>query len=79
MGVAWTGNHAEETWRNCPMKAIVDADTCIGCELCVGICPEVFRMETGKAVVYVAQIPKEVYETCKKAAEECPVDAITVE
>ena len=24
------------------MRAFVDRDTCIGCEACVGMCPEVF-------------------------------------
>ena len=27
------------------MKAFVDRDSCIGCEACVGICPEVFSMD----------------------------------
>ena len=27
------------------MKATIDRDACIGCELCVTICPEVFEMD----------------------------------
>ena len=27
------------------MKVIVDKDTCIGCGLCCGVCPEVFSMD----------------------------------
>ena len=27
------------------MRAFVDRDACIGCEACVGICPEVFSMD----------------------------------
>lgn len=60
------------------MKAKVDADTCIGCGLCVTACPEVFEMKDDKAVVIVAAVPKNAEESCKKAAEECPVTAITV-
>lgn len=33
------------------MKAYVDKDTCIGCELCTQICPDVFSMDDdGKSV-----------------------------
>ena len=61
------------------MKAKVDPDLCIGCELCVNLCPEVFRMEDGKAVAFAAVVPQAVETTCKQAEEECPVDAIAVE
>ncbi len=61
------------------MKAVVDAETCIGCELCVRICPEVFRMEKDKAVAFVDPVPEANQESCRTAAEECPVSAITIE
>ncbi len=61
------------------MKVRVDADLCIGCGLCESTCPEVYKMEGDKAVVIGAVVPKGVEETCKKAAEECPVTAIIVE
>jgi len=60
------------------MKAKVDPDICIGCGLCVTTCPEVYRMEDDKAVVCVAVVPKGAEETCQKAADECPVTAITI-
>ncbi|MDD5628050.1 MAG: ferredoxin [Elusimicrobia bacterium] len=61
------------------MKAKVDPDLCIGCELCANICPEVFRMEEGKAVVHVPVVPQVAEASCRQAAEDCPADAITVE
>lgn len=61
------------------MKAIVDPDTCIGCTLCVQICPEVYRMEDDKAVAFVDSVPAELEKKAGEAADECPVDAIRVE
>lgn len=61
------------------MKAKVDPDVCIGCGLCPTTCPEVFRMEDDKAVAYADPVPAGAEETCKKAAEECPVTAIAIQ
>ncbi|MFA5142650.1 MAG: ferredoxin [Candidatus Omnitrophota bacterium] len=60
------------------MKAKIDADTCIGCGLCVTTCPEVYKMQDDKAVVYASVAPNGSEESCQKAADECPVTAITV-
>ena len=61
------------------MRAVVDPNTCIGCTLCVQLCPEVFKMEDDKAVAYIEPVPEQIKETCKQAAQECPVNAITIE
>ncbi len=61
------------------MKAIVDAETCIGCGMCEGTCPEVFEMDGELAVVKADPVPPEVEETCQAAADDCPVDAISIE
>ncbi|MGE5197723.1 MAG: ferredoxin [Deltaproteobacteria bacterium] len=60
------------------MKAVVDQEKCIGCTLCTQVCPEVFKMEGDKAVAYVNPVPRELEEKCKDAAQQCPVEAITV-
>ena len=61
------------------MKAIVDEVTCIGCGLCAETCPEVFEMNDDKAQVKVSEVPESARETCKEAAENCPVEAIQIE
>jgi ferredoxin len=62
------------------MKGFVDKDTCIGCGLCEGICPEVFRMEDdGKAGASENEILEILIEGVKDARDQCPVGAIVVE
>ena len=61
------------------MKAKVDQDTCVGCELCVQACPDVFKMQGDKATVSVAIVPNACEAACKEAAEGCPVTAISIE
>ncbi|MCM8784498.1 MAG: ferredoxin [Candidatus Omnitrophica bacterium] len=61
------------------MIAKVNPDLCIGCELCVQTCPDVFTMAQDKARVKINPIPKNVEDSCRQAKEDCPVDAISVE
>ncbi|MFO8065415.1 MAG: ferredoxin [Spirochaetota bacterium] len=61
------------------MKAKIDADLCTGCELCTSTVPEVFEMADEVAVVIVDEVPSNLEDAVKEAAEDCPVEAITVE
>lgn len=62
------------------MKASVDAEACIGCAACEGICPDVFEMsDDDLAVVKVDEVPPAAEADCKEAAEQCPVEAIKIE
>ena len=62
------------------MKAKVDRDTCIGCELCTTICPEVFEMDDEQIATVIADpVPANVEDTAKEAEDSCPTSAITVE
>ncbi len=61
------------------MKATVDPDTCIGCELCPTICPEVFQMgDDGLAHTIMDKIPPDLQGTAQEAAQSCPVQAIQI-
>ena len=60
------------------MKATVDTDICTGCGECVDICPEVFEMVEAISRVKVGAVPAGEEETCRAAADACPVEAITL-
>jgi ferredoxin len=65
-------------WRH-HMRASVDLEKCIGCELCASICPDVYRMgDDGLAHAIAEPIPSDVENTAKEGAESCPVEAITI-
>jgi len=59
------------------VKATVN-DECIACGLCVEVCPEVFKMsDSGEiAEVIVDEVPDANQDSCREAADGCPVDAI---
>ena len=61
------------------MRAVVDKDTCIGCELCVSICPGVFSMDGEGKSDATTDIPAEMERPENiEAGEQCPVNAIHV-
>ncbi|HEY8436267.1 MAG TPA: ferredoxin [Haloplasmataceae bacterium] len=62
------------------MKAFVDKDLCIGCELCSQIEPNVFRMDDdGLAIAIDEELSEDLIATAKEAEENCPTGAITVD
>jgi ferredoxin len=61
------------------MKVTVDEETCIGCGLCAETCAEVFEMKDDKAVVKLDDVPDDLADTVREAADECPVEAIQVD
>jgi ferredoxin len=60
-------------------KVSVDKKNCIGCELCVSLCPNVFEMKNGKSRPKKSSISEEDVECAKNSAESCPVKVIKVE
>lgn len=62
------------------MKAEIDRDACIGCELCVTICPEVFDMDDEQIAIVIADpIPSDAEDDAKEAEDSCPTSAISIE
>ncbi len=60
------------------MKPVVDEEKCIGCGNCAEICPAVFQLKDEKSHV-IDPDACEFTECCEAAAENCPVEAITLE
>lgn len=53
----------------------VDQNKCIGCGMCAGLCPDSFVMNhDGKAEV----VNDKVTDCSKNAADNCPVEAISI-
>ena len=61
------------------MKVRVDKELCDGFQNCIAICPEVFEMEDDVAVAMVEEVPEDLQEKCRDAAETCPAEAIIIE
>lgn len=62
------------------MKAIIDEDSCLGCGICAGIVPEVFRLGPEfHAFVLLNPVPQNYWNLVKDAYEQCPEEAISIE
>ncbi len=61
------------------MTVKVDKETCTGCGLCADSCPEVFEMEDDTVKVKVSTVPQDAEKSAREAANDCPVEAISIE
>ncbi|PCI25687.1 ferredoxin [Candidatus Peregrinibacteria bacterium] len=60
-----------------PKKSVAVNETCIGCQLCVSMCPRVFEMNGSKSVIKKdAPMDDDMIDD---AIESCPVYAISAE
>lgn len=61
------------------MKVIVDPDTCLGCGICEGDCPEVFRLgDEPYALVLLDPVPEQYWDAVKQSVDDCPEQAISI-
>jgi ferredoxin len=60
------------------MKVRVNRDACVGDETCVSLCPDVFEMDGEVAKAMFENVPADLRESCREAAEACPVEAIVL-
>lgn len=62
------------------MKVKVDRDLCVGHGRCYALCPEVYgEDEEGYCVILQADVPAEHRASARRAADNCPELAITVD
>ena len=58
------------------MAIEIDAEECMGCESCVEICPDVFKMDDdGEKAVVIAE--DSGADCVEEAIDSCPADCIT--
>ncbi len=62
------------------MKVLVDQDTCIGCGMCIDVCPQGFEYNSDdKSSPKSSEVGEDIKDKIIEARDVCPVDAIKVE
>lgn len=62
------------------MRVLVDRATCEGNAMCMGVAPEVFRLEDdGKVTILDESPPEEMRARVEDAVRACPTQALSVE
>jgi ferredoxin len=62
------------------MKVKVDKELCTGDAICVDIAPDVFELNADNiAEVLVDEVPEELQDAVRDAAESCPENCIIIE
>ena len=62
------------------MKVKVDQESCIGCGMCIDVCPKVFKYnDEDKSEPIMQEVPEDLKDKALEAKNVCPVDAIEVD
>ena len=59
-------------------KIEIDKEKCLGCGLCVGLCPEVFELKENKSFVKDDIDVEKNEADIKNAEDSCPAQAINI-
>jgi len=60
------------------MKLQVDKNKCLGCGMCISLCPAVFELKNGKSQIKEKANLEKNKDCIKEAAENCPAGAIKI-
>ena len=60
------------------MKLQVDKNKCLGCGMCISLCPAVFELKNGKSQIKEKANLEKSKKCIKEAAENCPAGAIKI-
>ncbi len=60
------------------IKVKVNTLKCLGCGMCVNLCPNVFELKNGKSSVKEKANLEKNKECIKEAENNCPVEAIEI-
>ena len=58
------------------MEIKIDKQKCLGCEVCINLCPEVFELKDGKSKIKEKVNLKKHEDCIKEVIDSCPVAAI---
>lgn len=62
------------------MKASIDDGRCRGHGVCTTVCPEVFAMtDDGYAEAILDEVPAELQDRAREAADACPENAVILD
>jgi len=59
------------------MKIKVNKQKCLGCGVCINLCPEVFELKDGKSKIKQKANLEKNKDCIKQAIDSCPVQAIS--
>jgi len=59
-------------------KIIIDQDTCIGCNTCPLMSPEVFELNEDTYKAVVKKQPETIDSNIQNTVDSCPVSAISI-